>query len=51
MRRAPRAGARAWLVNLAQVWHWPPAEMWDMTLPELMHWHELAVERNPPGAT
>lgn len=35
------------LANLAQVWHWQPSEMWEMTLPELMHWHALALERNP----
>lgn len=34
------------MANLAQVWHWPPSEMWVMTVPELMHWHALATERN-----
>lgn len=51
MARGLPADLHAVLANLAQVWHWPPADMWDMTLPELMHWHALAVERNPPNAT
>lgn len=35
------------MANLAQLWHWPPAEMHACTVPELMHWHALAIERNP----
>lgn len=37
------------MANIAQAWHWPPSEMLAMTLPELMHWHALALERNSTG--
>lgn len=37
------------MANLAQAWHWPPGDMHAMTVPELLHWHALALERNPPG--
>ena len=36
------------IANLAQVWHWPPSDMHAMTVPELLHWHALAIERNQP---
>lgn len=36
------------MANLAQVWHWQPSEMNAMTVPELMHWNAIALERNPP---
>ncbi len=47
--RGVPADVHAVLADLAQVWHWPPGEMWAMTVPELMHWHALAVERNQPA--
>ena len=37
------------IANLAQVWHWPPSDLWRMTVPELLHWHALALERNKPA--
>ena len=37
------------MANLAQVWHWPPSDMWAMPVPELMHWHALALDRNKPA--
>lgn len=36
------------MANLAQVWHWPLADLYALTVPQLMHWHALAIERNPP---
>ena len=33
------------MADLAIVFHWRPADMADMTLPELMAWRERARER------
>lgn len=34
------------MANLAAIFHWRPADMADMSLPELMAWHERARERS-----
>lgn len=34
------------MANLAQLWRWTAADMLAMTVPQLMHWHALALERN-----
>lgn len=38
------------MANIAVVFHWPPSAFDDMTIAELIEWHELARERaEPPG--
>jgi hypothetical protein len=37
------------MADLAIVFHWRPADMADMTLPELMAWRERARERCEPA--
>jgi hypothetical protein len=44
------------MADLATVFGWPPQAMNPMPLPELMRWHERAIERakaqaGPPPAT
>jgi len=34
------------MADIAVVFHWPPAAMWDMTLLELVEWRERARQRN-----
>ncbi|MFC3549446.1 GpE family phage tail protein [Lysobacter cavernae] len=34
------------MADIAAVFHWPPAAMQDMSLPELMEWRERARERS-----
>jgi hypothetical protein len=34
------------MADIAVVFHWPPAAMYDFTLVELMEWRERARERN-----
>lgn len=34
------------MADLAAVFHWRPADMADMSLPELMAWRERARERS-----
>lgn len=36
------------MADLAIVFHWRPADMHDMTLPELMDWREQARVRCQP---
>ena len=38
------------MADLAIVFHWSPAAMDGMTLPELMGWRALAAERSQPDA-
>ncbi|NYZ64443.1 GpE family phage tail protein [Endozoicomonas sp. SM1973] len=33
------------LADLAVVFHWPPSELWELELSDLMIWHEKAKER------
>lgn len=33
------------MADIAIVFHWPPSEMWAMALPELLTWHDLAMDR------
>jgi hypothetical protein len=35
------------MADLAQVWHWQPSEMEQMSFAELSMWHNEAVLRNP----
>ena len=39
------------MADLAIVFHWRPADMDAMDLPELMRWRALAVERHNPPET
>ncbi|HEV2681727.1 MAG TPA: GpE family phage tail protein [Rhodanobacter sp.] len=34
------------MADIAVVFHWPPAAMYDLTLNELVDWRERARERN-----
>lgn len=36
------------MADLAVVFYWPPSAMTDMTVSELMDWHERARERTQP---
>ena len=38
------------MANIAVVFHWPPQAFEDMTLTELMQWHQKAIERNGSDA-
>lgn len=33
------------MADVALVFHWPPSELWEMELEELLHWRKLAAER------
>ena len=33
------------MADIATVFHWPPAAMEGMSIPELMRWRALAIER------
>jgi len=33
------------MADVAAVFHWPPAAMDGMTVPELMGWHGRAIDR------
>lgn len=33
------------MADLAAIFHWPPATMDALSLPDLMRWHEQAVDR------
>jgi len=33
------------MANIAVVFHWPPSEMYQMTLDDLILWNKKAVER------
>jgi len=35
------------MANIAVVFHWPPSEMWEMTVAELARWHAKAKARTP----
>ena len=47
-RPVPAEGCEPYVACIAQVWHWPLSDMLPMTVPELMHWYELAKQLNPP---
>ncbi|MBJ9954404.1 GpE family phage tail protein [Acinetobacter baumannii] len=34
------------MANIAVVFHWQPQAFTDMSLSELMEWHQKAIERN-----
>lgn len=34
------------MANIAVIFHWSPQVFADMTLSELMQWHQKAIERN-----
>lgn len=34
------------MADIAVIFHWPPSEMYPMTLSELMAWHERARLRS-----
>jgi len=34
------------MADIAAVFHWPPAAMFEMSLTELMEWRERALERS-----
>jgi len=34
------------MADIAAVFHWPPAAMFEMSLTELMEWRERARERS-----
>ena len=36
--------------NIAVVFHWPPQAYADMTLSQMMQWHQKAIERNGSDA-
>ena len=36
------------MADLAITFHWPPSEMWAMTVSELMQWREQARRRTEP---
>ncbi|MBP6876568.1 MAG: GpE family phage tail protein [Phenylobacterium sp.] len=36
------------MADLAVVFHWPPAAMAEMSITELMEWHERAAKRAGP---
>jgi hypothetical protein len=36
------------MADIAITFHWPPSEMADMSLPELMAWRERARVRHEP---
>jgi len=38
------------MANIAVVFHWPPQAFADMSLIELMQWHQKAIERNGSDA-
>lgn len=38
------------MADLAIVFHWPPAVMDEMSLPELMQWRARAVARHSPDS-
>ena len=38
------------MANIAVVFHWPPQAYVDMSLTELMQWHQKAIERNGTDA-
>lgn len=38
------------MANIAVVFHWPPQAFTDMSLNELMEWHQKAIERNGTDA-
>jgi hypothetical protein len=33
------------MADIAAVFHWPPSEMWAMSLRELVEWRERARQR------
>ncbi|WP_337049273.1 GpE family phage tail protein [Serratia fonticola] len=34
------------MADIASVFHWPPSEMYPMTISELLTWREKAAKRN-----
>ncbi|WP_457794940.1 GpE family phage tail protein [Acinetobacter baumannii] len=34
------------IANIAVVFHWPPQAYIDMSLSQLMQWHQQAIDRN-----
>ncbi|MDQ8995180.1 GpE family phage tail protein [Acinetobacter soli] len=34
------------IANIAVVFHWPPQAYTDMSLSQLMQWHQHAIDRN-----
>ncbi|WP_323128069.1 GpE family phage tail protein [Acinetobacter pittii] len=34
------------IANIAVVFHWPPQAFRDMSLSQLMQWHQKAIDRN-----
>ncbi|ENT8390261.1 GpE family phage tail protein [Acinetobacter baumannii] len=34
------------IANIAVIFHWPPQTYTNMSLSELMQWHQKAIERN-----
>ncbi|EPS3296235.1 TPA: GpE family phage tail protein [Acinetobacter baumannii] len=39
------------MANIAVVFHWPPQAYVDMSLYQLMQWHQKAIDRNGNDAT
>ena len=39
------------MADLAMVFHWTPADMADMSIPELMQWRERARSRHEAEST
>ncbi|RWQ35858.1 MAG: GpE family phage tail protein [Mesorhizobium sp.] len=33
------------MADIAVIFHWPPSEMWEMDLSEIVMWRKLAAER------
>lgn len=33
------------MADIAVIFHWPASELWNMTIDELLDWHDQAVER------
>ncbi|AUH00997.1 GpE family phage tail protein [Pectobacteriaceae bacterium CE70] len=34
------------MADIAVVFHWPPSELYPMSLAELVHWRAKALQRN-----
>ena len=32
--------------DIAAVFHWPPSEMANMSIPDLVRWHSIAIDRH-----
>ena len=32
--------------NIAEIFHWPPQSLYELSLEDLIHWHREAVERS-----